>query len=122
MSPALKVPESSLRPVTLRPWDLAPGPVRARNLIASADTVIINHSGGKDSGASFLLVASLAYELGTLDKLVVLHNPLGLLEWPGASDLARQHADMFGLRFVERAADRDLLDEVRRRRLWPGAT
>lgn len=121
MSPVLKTPTPLQGPLTLRPWDLAPGPARARALLTRADTAVANHSGGKDSGAAFLLVASLAYELGMLDKLVVLHNPLGILEWPGAADIARTHAEIFGLRYVERAADRDLLDEVRRRRLWPDA-
>ncbi|WP_435111619.1 phosphoadenosine phosphosulfate reductase family protein [Nocardiopsis synnemataformans] len=122
MSTLLKTPEAGLlRPIRLRPWDLAPGLVRARNLLTRADAGIIAHSGGKDSGAAFFLVASLAYEMGMLDKLTVLHNPLGILEWPGASDIARTHAEIYGLRFVERAADRDLLDEVRRRRMWPDA-
>lgn len=101
--------------------DLVPDQHDALQLMASADAILANHSGGKDSGATVAVIAPLAAELGILDRVQVVHNPLGILEWPGASDLAREHADHFGVRYFERAADADLLDLVRARGLWMDA-
>jgi 3'-phosphoadenosine 5'-phosphosulfate sulfotransferase (PAPS reductase)/FAD synthetase len=89
--------------------------------MTGADAVLSNHSGGKDSGAMFIQIAALATRLGVLDKVHVVHNPLGILEWPGAADIAREHANHYGVRYIERGADADLLDLVRARRLWMDA-
>ncbi|QVJ00387.1 phosphoadenosine phosphosulfate reductase family protein [Nocardiopsis eucommiae] len=104
-----------------RPTFLAPDLMSARQLMLEADLILSNHSGGKDSGAMVALIATLAAELGVLDRVQVVHNPLGILEWPGSAQIAREHADHYGVRYVERAADADLLDLVRARRLWMDA-
>ncbi|WP_435109762.1 phosphoadenosine phosphosulfate reductase family protein [Nocardiopsis synnemataformans] len=85
-----------------------------------ADRIILLHSGGKDSGAMTVDVAAAAERAGVLDRIVVLHNPLGLLEWPGSDLIAAEHAAHFGLRYEERASDKDLLDLVRARGMWMG--
>ncbi|MFE7461606.1 phosphoadenosine phosphosulfate reductase domain-containing protein [Nocardiopsis terrae] len=89
--------------------------------LEDTDWIIVNHSGGKDSGALLVTVVRAARAAGVLHRVVVLHNPMGLYEWPGADEIAASHAAHYGLRYEERAADGDLLDQVRRRRMWMDA-
>ncbi|MFD6097179.1 phosphoadenosine phosphosulfate reductase family protein [Nocardiopsis flavescens] len=112
------MPESPEPLFELPDADVVPNRARALDLMAGADRIVIAHSGGKDSGALTAVIATMAAQAGILDRLIVLHNPLGMYEWPGAADIAAAHAAHWRLRFEERAADGDLLDQVRKRRMW----
>ncbi|MFE6253175.1 phosphoadenosine phosphosulfate reductase domain-containing protein [Streptomyces niveus] len=78
------------------------------------DFVVVGDSGGKDSGALVHEVCTQADKVGQLDKVRVLHCDLGrtkkghLVEWPGAMEVARAHAELYGVPFA-----------VRRSKLWP---
>lgn len=84
--------------------------------------VMVNISGGKDSAA---ILAAVSRECGRQGyprgNVVAVHCDLGSMEWPGALELAREHAEQFGFRFeVVRHRDKDgnsltLLDQVRAR-------
>lgn len=88
--------------------------------------IVINSSGGKDSQTALNVVYHAAKAQGIpMDRLVVSHQCLGPMEWPGTLELARTQAERYGLRF-EVAAYRNkakqnltLLDYVRTRRKWP---
>src|SRR5690606_4360748 len=60
--------------------------------------------------------------------IVVSHQCLGEMEWPGTLALVQEHAAAFSLRLeVSRYRDRDgrefsLLDYVRKRGKWPSST
>ncbi len=59
------------------------------------------------------------------DRIVVSHQSLGEMEWPGTSSLVHRQAEAYGLRVVitrSRNRDglqRDLLQHVRERGMWP---
>ncbi|MFC6883526.1 phosphoadenosine phosphosulfate reductase family protein [Actinomadura yumaensis] len=69
------------------------------------DRVVIGNSGGKDSQRMLGYVADLAAAAGVLDRVVVVHNDLGVtdtgrpVEWPGTRTLARLQSEAYGLRF-----------------------
>lgn len=66
------------------------------------------------------VVVEAAEDEGVLDRLVVVHADLGRVEWEGTADLAREHADHYGVELrVERAAGGDLLERVEARGMWP---
>lgn len=81
--------------------------------------VVLNHSGGKDSQAMTALVRRIVPHA----QLVVIHAPLGEIEWPGT--LAHIEGTIGALPLVlAHAVDREgnrkrLLDAVRRRGKWP---
>ncbi|MDR6218280.1 phosphoadenosine phosphosulfate reductase family protein [Deinococcus soli (ex Cha et al. 2016)] len=80
-------------------------------LIREGALVVANHSGGKDSQA--LLERMLP--LVPPGQLAVVHAPLGEVEWPGASELARNHAAAHGLPFIEARAGKTFFEMVERR-------
>ena len=91
--------------------------------------IIINQSGGKDSQTALRTTHALAVEQGIpLDRLVVSHQCLGRMEWPGTLDLVRAQAEHYGLKcYVSRYRDKnkeeiDLLEYARRRGKWPSST
>lgn len=91
-------------------------PVRVK--LANYDAVLLNSSGGKDSHTMLRVMVQMARDQHyPLDKLVVVHADLGpRVEWDGTTELAREQADHYGLRFVVvRHPKGDLLDYVRRR-------
>ncbi|TDB79627.1 hypothetical protein E1182_12015 [Micromonospora sp. KC721] len=68
------------------------------------------------------VVAHDADAVGVLNRVVVQHNDLGRVEWPGAREIAQQHAEHYGLRFEVRSRrGPDLLDDIRRRGKFPDA-
>lgn len=93
------------------------------------DLTVICSSAGKDSLAMLAHLAELITAQGYRGRVVVVHNHLGYtaagepVEWPGAEQLARETAEMFGFEFVVRARPRGgLVDQlVNERRKWPGA-
>lgn len=59
------------------------------------DVVVVNHSGGKDSSVALWRVYLWAKAAGVLDRVVVLHNDLGRVEWPSTGDLDAEHAEHY---------------------------
>ena len=56
-----------------------PIPCECGRLIRRGALVAINSSGGKDSQAMTILLSRIV----PLDQLIVIHAPLGAVEWPG---------------------------------------
>ena len=56
-----------------------PVPAQCRNLIDHGALVVVNSSGGKDSQAMTILLERIVPR----DQLLVVHAPLGEVEWPG---------------------------------------
>ena len=54
-------------------------PPECRDMIRRGALVAVNHSGGKDSQTMTILLARAVPR----DQLVVVHAPLGQVEWPG---------------------------------------
>jgi len=107
------------------------------------DVIVFNHSGGKDSTIGLFILYCLAVRLGVADRIVVLHNDLGRMEWPSTAELdaahgtnfvarfgdrpsagglARKQAESYGLPFFVRSREQgDLLEQVEQRGMWPSA-
>ena len=91
--------------------------------LADFDVIIVNTSAGKDSQAMMDVVVEAARAAGVADRVVAFHADLGRVEWEGTVDLAREHADHYGLRLeVVARPQGDLLEHVRQRGMWPSAT
>ncbi|MEU6010720.1 phosphoadenosine phosphosulfate reductase family protein [Streptomyces sp. NPDC047453] len=92
------------------------------------DVVIVGDSGGKDSGATVHEVCTRADKAGQLHKVRVLHCDLGtterghLVEWPGALEIARAHAEQYGVPFAVRRSKLwgSLWQRIRSHGNWPG--
>lgn len=92
------------------------------------DVVIIGDSGGKDSGATVHEVCTRADKAGQLHKVRILHCDLGtterghLVEWPGALEVARAHAEQYGVPFAVRRSKLwgSLWERIRSHGNWPG--
>ncbi|WP_327332911.1 phosphoadenosine phosphosulfate reductase family protein [Streptomyces anulatus] len=92
------------------------------------DVIIAGDSGGKDSGALVHEVCTKADKAGQLHKVRVLHCDLGstakghLVEWPGALEVARAHAERYGVPFAVRRSQRweSLWERIRSHGNWPG--
>lgn len=91
--------------------------------LASYDVILLNTSGGKDSMAAMITVVDLATRQGAKDRIVAVHCDLGDMEWQGTLELAREHAEHFGLRFevVRNRNHVDLLARIEKRGKWPDA-
>jgi len=64
-------------------------PRECRQLIRRGALVAINHSGGKDSQAMTALLARIVPR----DQLIVVHAPLGEVEWPGTIEHIEHTSD-----------------------------
>lgn len=89
---------------------------------------MVNSSGGKDSQTALRFVIQECDRQGVdRARIVVSHQCLGRMEWPGTRGLVESHAVHYGLRIeVSRYRDRhgtegSLLDYVRRRGKWPSS-
>ncbi len=92
------------------------------------DLIIINSSGGKDSLCALFEVCRIAKEQNySFDKIVVSHQDLGEMEWPGTKELVKKQADLFGLktyysiRIDINGKVETLLQYVKRRKYWPSS-
>ena len=90
------------------------------------DIVIINSSAGKDSLCALWEVCRLANQQDfPLDRIVVSHQDLGDMEWPGTKELVKKQADLFGLKTYyskrknKNGYEETLLEYVARRGKWP---
>lgn len=90
--------------------------------------IVVNSSGGKDSQTALRCVVNQCDMEGIeRSRIVVSHQCLGEMEWPGTLELVEKHAQFYGLRLeVSRYRDRfgnesSLLDYVRKRRMWPSS-
>ena len=90
-----------------------PLPPEIAEMAAAGALLAINHSGGKDSQAMTILLRRIVPE----GQLLVVHAPLGRLEWAGT--LAHIRRTTEGLPLVLARAATPPLDAVRRRRMWP---
>lgn len=90
------------------------------------DLIVVNSSGGKDSQAALHQVVVMASKQGfDLSKIVVSHQDLGRMEWPGTKELVQKQADLYGVKVYyshrktkEGEAD-TILEYARRRKKWP---
>ncbi|MEU2605067.1 phosphoadenosine phosphosulfate reductase family protein [Streptomyces albus] len=92
------------------------------------DVVVVGDSGGKDSGALVHEVCTQADKAGQLHKVKLLHCDLGrtpnghLIEWPGALEVARGHAALYGVPLAVRRSKRwpSLWYRIMDHGNWPG--
>ncbi|HEX4815355.1 MAG TPA: phosphoadenosine phosphosulfate reductase family protein [Nonomuraea sp.] len=97
--------------------------------LATWDVLVIACSAGKDSMAMLAYLADLITRQDYRGRVVVLYNDLGTtasgqsIEWPGARQLAHEHATVFGFEFVVRRRSRGGLWQqlLQERRLWPSS-
>lgn len=86
------------------------------------DLIVLNDSGGKDSGAMVDEVVRQCDE-ASVDRsiLMLLHNDLGRIEWPGTRELVQDRATRYGLRLeIVHRDGPDLLEDMRTRRKRDG--
>ena len=67
------------RPRSLRRRCTIPVPAQCRDLIERGALVAVNSSGGKDSQCMTILLSRIV----PLEQLLIVHAPLGEVEWPG---------------------------------------
>lgn len=85
--------------------------------LSDYDVILVASSAGKDSQAMLDYVAELAREAGVSDRVTVLHNDLGEVEWPDTAELAQEQAEHYGFRFEMRHREQGLLlDQIRDRK------
>jgi 3'-phosphoadenosine 5'-phosphosulfate sulfotransferase (PAPS reductase)/FAD synthetase len=100
--------------------------------LAGYDVILVNISGGKDSQAALDVTANAADAAGTRPRIVAVFADLGADdEWPGTADLAREHADHYGVRFELVCREitgpdgtrrpQTLSEHIEARGMWPDA-
>ncbi len=85
------------------------------------DVIIANSSGGKDSIAVVKLMLELAKKQGVEDRLLIVHDDLGDVEWTGARQLVEEHAAQLGLPLKVVTLGTTLLEEIRDTGRFPDA-
>lgn len=90
------------------------------------DLIVVNSSGGKDSLCALYEIVRKSDELGyPREKIIVSHQCLGHMEWPGTLELVQRHADYFGLKLMvskrktQSGELETILDYTKRRGKWP---
>ncbi len=92
-------------------------PSECRDMIRRGALVSLSSSGGKDSQAMTILLARIVPP----DQLVVVHAPLGEVEWPGTVEhIENTMPAGVPLIFARVASGKTLLDQVEERGKWPG--
>ena len=91
-------------------------PPQCREMIRAGALVAINSSGGKDSQCMTILLSRLVPR----DQLLVVHAPLGEVEWPGTIEhIEATLPASVPLIFAPVASGKTLLERVEERGLWP---
>ena len=107
---------SGRQPRGLKPNDLHIPP-ECRDMIRRGALVAVNSSGGKDSQAMTILLARTVPR----DQLVVVHAPLGEVEWPGTVEhLQNTIPAGVPLIFARVASGKSLLERIEERGRFPG--
>lgn len=88
-------------------------PAQVRDLIARGALFVVNHSGGKDSQAMYLLLRQHV----PAAQLVIVHADLGPVEWRGALD--HIHATTAGEPVHVCSSRRTLLQMIEERGMFP---
>ena len=92
-------------------------PPECRDMIRRGALVAVNHSGGKDSQSMTILLARIVPR----DQLVVVHAPLGEVEWPGTIEHIENTIPAgVPLIFARVASGKSLLERVEERGMFPG--
>lgn len=86
-------------------------PAEIHALVSDNALFVSNHSGGKDS--QVMLIKLL--EIVPPSQLIVVHASLGVIEWPGALELAETQAGDAGLPFIVARASKTFFEMVERR-------
>jgi len=97
--------------------------------LASYDILLANISGGKDSQTMLARLVRMAMEAGVpMTRIVCVFADLGEAdEWPGTEEIARYHAEHYGLRFIKvqkgesKGQPVGLLEHIEKRGMWPDA-
>ena len=92
-------------------------PPECRDMIRRGALVAVNSSGGKDSQTMTILLARIVPR----DQLVVVHAPLGEVEWPGTIEhIENTMPAGVPLIFARVASGKSLLERVEERGKFPG--
>lgn len=83
------------------------------------DVILINTSAGKDSIVTALEVFRMAQEQGVVDRIIMVHADLGLVEWEGSAELAAEHAKILGVPFEVVRKPIDFLERILAYGMWP---
>ena len=104
------------RPRSLRRRCAIPVPAQCRDLIERGALVAVNSSGGKDSQCMTILLSRIV----PLEQLLIVHAPLGEVEWPGTVNFIESTIPArvpFILAPI--ASGKSLLETVEQRGRWP---
>ena len=101
------------------PFADLPVPPECRETIRAGALVAISHSGGKDSQAMTILLSRLVPR----DQLIVIHAPLGEVEWPGTV-LHIENTIPPGVPLIMApvTSGKALLEQVEERGMWPSSS
>ena len=89
-------------------------------MVEDGALVAINHSGGKDSQATYAIIRALVPH----DQIITIHADLGDVEWPGVKDHIRAnigHDLVISKAIYKDGSPKGLLDMVERRGMWPSS-
>jgi len=93
-----------------------PVPPECREMIRAGALVAINHSGGKDSQTMTILVSRIVPP----DQLLIVHAPLGEVEWPGViAQIENTIPPGVPLIMAPVTSGKTLLEQVEERGMWP---
>ena len=93
-------------------------PTACQELIDRGALVAISHSGGKDSQCMTILLSRVVPR----EQLLVVHAPLGEVEWPGTVEhIARTIPGGAPLLLARTASDQSLLERIEARGRFPSA-
>lgn len=94
--------------------------------LKSYDILLASISGGKDSQTMLRELFWDAVRKGIEDRIVCVYADLGEDdEWPGTEEMARYHAEFYGLRFIvvrkgeAKGEPVTLLEHIEKRGMWP---
>ena len=94
-----------------------PIPRECRQLVRRGALVAINSSGGKDSQAMTILLSRIAPSIVPRDQLILVHAPLGEVEWPGTIEHIERTMEIVSWRARAFAPGAHVLDRILER--WP---